>query len=185
MAFRIKNKPRTHGRIEGPGWLQGDPLHRDDELGRVGGGGGTGGLWATTTSGGPKVGSNDTSFASDADYQTWVLDSSGAVQRKLSYSSDEHIDTTLNSAGQDVLVGVQFDTPVVGNIVVANLETGAVSTLVGQSTGYGYPRGESFVSGTAYLNSSWVAGAAVGEPYGTKARGSLTPSWGRCRCVAP
>ncbi|MBU6440257.1 MAG: hypothetical protein KGS28_08495 [Betaproteobacteria bacterium] len=114
---------------------------------------------------------NDTNFASSANYQTWVLDGGGNFLRQLSFSSNEHIDTSLNAAGQDVLLGVQFDTPTVGNMIMANLETGTVSTIIGVANGYGYTRGESFVGSTAYLNQAWAVGSAVGSPYGTNNSG--------------
>jgi hypothetical protein len=110
---------------------------------------------------------NDSGVRDDASYQTWVFDGSGRVLRKLPFSSAEHIDSAQDAAGHDLLVGVQFDTAVVGNMIVADLETGAVSTLVGRSNGFGYPRSGSFTSGTAYRNRSWIAGATVGSPFGT------------------
>lgn len=102
--------------------------------------------------------------------QTWVFDRVGPsarVARKLDFSSAEHIDSAQDASGRDLLVGVQFDGPTIGNMIVANLDTGAVTTLVGKSNGYGYPRTGSFTSCTAYRNRAWVAGAAIGSPFGT------------------
>jgi hypothetical protein len=110
---------------------------------------------------------NNSGFSADANYETWVLDIGGNLTRKLSFSSNEHLDSAMNGAGQDVLVGVQYDTPVHGNMILANLETGVISTLIGKSNGYGYPRTGSFTSCTAYQNPTWIAGAAVGSPFGT------------------
>lgn len=112
---------------------------------------------------------NDTNFASTANYETWVFDLNGNVVRKLNFSADEHVDTARNAAGNDLLVGVQFDTPQQGNLIVANLSTGAISTLVGQSNGYGYTRTGSFAGSTCYKNPGWVVGSAIGSPYGTAA----------------
>lgn len=106
-----------------------------------------------------------------ANDQTWVLDTAGNVVRKLPYSSYEHLDTGLNASGQDVLVGTQFGTAVLGNLIMANLDTGAITTLIGEANGYGYPRTGSFTSATAWRNPAWVAGAMIGNIYGTDASG--------------
>ncbi|MDE2129592.1 MAG: hypothetical protein KGJ74_07985 [Betaproteobacteria bacterium] len=110
---------------------------------------------------------NNTNFTSQSRYETWVLDAAGKVVNKLNFSADEHLDTSINAAGQDVLIGSEFDTPVQGNMVMANLETGAITTLIGPANGYGYTRSESFVGATAYKNRAWIVGASVGSPYGT------------------
>lgn len=106
---------------------------------------------------------NDPNASSDALDQTVVMDINGNVVGQLNFSSDEHIDSSLNAAGQDVLLGVQFDTPVVGNMVMANLETGVISTIIGPANGYVYPPSESFVGATAYLNQAWAVGSSVGS----------------------
>lgn len=110
---------------------------------------------------------NYNTASSQANYQAWVLNSGGAVTRKVNFSADEHLDTGLNAAGQDLLIGPQYSTALVGNMIMANLNTGAVTPIIGLANGWGYPRNGSFAGATAYYNRSWVVGAAVGSPYGT------------------
>ena len=117
---------------------------------------------------------NNANFRHDADDETWVFDIDGKFTRKLNFSANEHLDSALNDSGQDVLVGVQYDTPIHGNMIMANLETGAISTLVGKANGYGYPRTGSFTSCTAYQNPACIAGATVGSPFGTGNRGPVS-----------
>lgn len=117
---------------------------------------------------------SDINFPSGAQYETWTFDICGNVVRKLPFSAIEHVDTSMNSAGDDLLVGPQFDTAIVGNIIRANLTTGAIDTIVGQSNGYGYTRTGSFAGSTCYKNPSWVVAAAVGSPYGTNS--DLSPA---------
>lgn len=117
---------------------------------------------------------NDTNFSSASQYESWVLDNCGNVVRKVPFSASEHVDTCMNMAGDDLLVGVQFDTAKPGNIIRANLSTGAIDTIVGQANGYGYTRTGSFAGSTCYKNRPWVVGSAVGSPYGTNP--DLTPA---------
>ncbi|OIQ86921.1 hypothetical protein GALL_312170 [mine drainage metagenome] len=110
---------------------------------------------------------NYNTASNQANYQAWVLDINGNVTLKVNFSADEHLDTGLNAAGQDLLVGPQYSTAVLGNMIMANLATGAVTPIIGIDNGYGYPRNGSFAGATAYYNRPWVVGAAVGSPYGT------------------
>ena len=103
----------------------------------------------------------------DAYNLTWVLDAQGRLVRKVAFSSAEHVDSALSPQGHDLLVGVQYDTAVKGNMVVADLDTGDIRTLVGTANGYGYPRTGSFTSCVAYKAPNRVAGATVGSPFGT------------------
>ena len=117
---------------------------------------------------------NDIDPNNDANNQTWVLDSNGNVVLKVPFSANEHVDTDLNAAGQDVLLGVQYDTAITGNLIMANLQTGAVTTIIGSSNGYGYPRTGSFTGATAWRNPAWVVGATIGDIYGTNQNGPVS-----------
>lgn len=119
---------------------------------------------------------NDTR-GDDARNQVWVLDEQGRVRRKLEFSAAEHVDNAIGSRGHDLLVGVQFDGPVQGNLVLADLDTGEVRCLIGPHTGYGYPRTGSFTSATAWRAPSRVAGATVGSPFGTHASTAQPRPW--------
>ena len=109
--------------------------------------------------------------------RTWVLDLDGRVMRKIAFSAHEHVDTATNAQGQDLLVGVQFDGAIDGNLIAANLDTGEVSTLIGKANGYGYPRTGSFTSAVAYRAPQRVAGATIGSPFGTGNRHAVEHPW--------
>jgi hypothetical protein len=96
-----------------------------------------------------------------------VLSETGAVQRTLPFNGIEHGDMLRNAAGDDVFAAVQFDGPSgSGNLMIANLTTGAVSTLIGEKTGDGYPRTGALLSGRSRA-AGWVALAITGCPAGS------------------
>ena len=101
-----------------------------------------------------------------------VLDAvTGKLVRWVEFDTNEHCDTAQNSAGQDLLVGSQFSrsTGGNGNCIVANLDTGAVSNFVGESSNpsFGYPATGSLSGATAWKNPVWVVTGMTGNIYGT------------------
>lgn len=94
-----------------------------------------------------------------------VLDATtNTVKRTLAWSGEEHSDLLRNAAGDDVVAGAQYDGPSgSGTLMVANLNTGAVTTIIGQSQGDPYPPTGTLVSGRAFRNPGWVALAATGN----------------------
>lgn len=107
-----------------------------------------------------------------------VLDStSGKLVRWVDFDSNEHCDTAMDANGNDLLVGAQFsrNTGGNGNVIVCNLNTGAVSNFVGESSGWGYPVTGSLSGSTAWKNPSWVVTGMTGNIYGTGSNGQATP----------
>ena len=101
------------------------------------------------------------------DTKVSVLSEAGAVQRQIAFGGTEHGDLLQNAAGNDVFVAVQFDGPAgSGNLMAANLTTGVVSTIIGESTGDGYPRTGGLLSGRSRA-PGWVALAITGCPAGS------------------
>lgn len=99
-----------------------------------------------------------------------VLDATtGALVRWVDFDTNEHCDTAMDAYGHDLLVGSQFDrnTGGNGNVVVANLDTGAIANFVGESSGWGYPATGSLSGSTAWNNPSWVVTGMTGDIYGT------------------
>lgn len=94
-----------------------------------------------------------------------VLDATtNTVQRTLKWNGEEHSDMLRNAAGADIIAGVQYDGPSgSGTLMVGNLATGAVSTIIGEATGDPYPPSGTLVSGRAYQNPGWVAVATTGN----------------------
>ena len=108
-----------------------------------------------------------------------VMDATtGKLIRWVEFDTNEHCDTAQNSAGEDLLVGSQFsrNTGGNGNVIVANLETGAVSNWVGESSSpiFGYPSTGSLSGATAWKNPSWVVTGMTGNIYGTGNNGPTT-----------
>lgn len=97
--------------------------------------------------------------------QAWVLDPmTQVVQRTIAWSGVDHSDLLRNAAGHDIVVGSQYDGPSgSGNLMWANLTTGGVHTIIGESTGDGYPTPGTLTSGRAYRNPGWVAVGITGE----------------------
>ncbi|OYV28711.1 MAG: hypothetical protein B7Z79_12215, partial [Thiomonas sp. 20-64-9] len=84
--------------------------------------------------------------------QSAVLDAAtGKLVRWVNFDTNEHCDTAMDANGNDLLVGSQFsrNDPGNGNVIVCNLNTGAVSNFVGQSSGWGYPTTGSLSGSTA------------------------------------
>lgn len=116
---------------------------------------------------------NNTSAAAASGYVTDIYDfPTGAKIGTVPFSSDEHIGSNQNVAGDDYIVGVQYDTALQGNMIVANLSKQTVATLVGQSNGYGYPRTGALAASACYNNPGWCVTGIVGSPYGSVTSGT-------------
>ncbi|HOI65636.1 MAG TPA: hypothetical protein PLD03_03405 [Thiomonas arsenitoxydans] len=110
--------------------------------------------------------------------QSAVLDAStGKLVRWVNFDTNEHCDTAMDASGNDLLVGSQFsrNTGGNGNVIVCNLNTGAVSNDVGESSGWGYPTTGSLSGSTAWKNPSWVVTGMTGNIYGTGSNGVASP----------
>jgi hypothetical protein len=110
--------------------------------------------------------------------QSAVLDAAtGKLVRWVNFDTNEHCDTAMDANGNDLLVGSQFsrNDPGNGNVIVCNLNTGAVSNFVGQSSGWGYPTTGSLSGSTAWQNPNWVVTGMTGNIYGTGSNGQATP----------
>jgi hypothetical protein len=94
-----------------------------------------------------------------------VLDATtNAVKGTLSWNGFEHSDLLRNAAGEDLVAGAQYDGPSgSGTLMVANLNTGRVSTIIGEATGDPYPPTGTLVSGKAFKNPGWVAVGSTGN----------------------
>ncbi|MGA8009546.1 MAG: hypothetical protein WCA24_09175, partial [Thiomonas sp.] len=75
------------------------------------------------------------------------------------------------AAGHDMLVGSQFNraTGGNGNVIVADLNTGAVQNLVGESSSpvFGYPVTGCLTGATAWKDPMWIVTGMTGDIYGT------------------
>ena len=102
--------------------------------------------------------------------KAWVLDpTTQAVRRTIAWSGVDHTDLLRNAAGHDIVVGAQYDGPSgSGNLMWADLTTGAVHTILGEATGDGYPTPGTLTSGRAYRNPGWVAVGITGEVRSTR-----------------
>ena len=110
--------------------------------------------------------------------QSAVLDATtGKLVRWVNFDTNEHCDTAMDANGNDLLVGSQFsrNTGGNGNVIVCNLNTGAVSNDMGESSGWGYPTTGSLSGSTAWKNPSWVVTGMTGNIYGTGSNGVATP----------
>ncbi|MGC9161973.1 MAG: hypothetical protein ACP5F9_00275 [Thiomonas sp.] len=113
--------------------------------------------------------------------QSAVLDATtGKLVRWVDFDTNEHCDTAQDANGNDLLVGSQFsrNTGGNGNVIVCNLDTGAVSNFVGESSGWGYPVTGSLSGSTAWKNPAWVVTGMTGNIYGTGSNGQATPGSG-------
>lgn len=88
-----------------------------------------------------------------------------ALIRAMKIDTQEHGCMGQTADGQDVWCCVQFDS-YEGTLVVENLETGIVTTIIGPSTGYPYPPSGTHISALAYKRKGWVAISIVGEAPG-------------------
>ncbi|MDE2173758.1 MAG: hypothetical protein KGJ54_00530 [Betaproteobacteria bacterium] len=103
--------------------------------------------------------------------RVFILDINGKYVRTVNFDAYEHCDTAMNAAGHDMLVGSQFNraTGGNGNVIVADLNTGAIQNLVGESSSpvFGYPVTGSLTGSTAWQNPMWIATGMTGDIYGT------------------
>jgi hypothetical protein len=103
--------------------------------------------------------------------RVFILDINGKYVRTVNFDAYEHCDTAMNAAGHDMLVGSQFNraTGGNGNVIAADLNTGVVQNLVGESSTpvYGYPATGSLTGSTAWKNPMWIATGMTGDIYGT------------------
>lgn len=92
-----------------------------------------------------------------------------ALVRAMTINATEHGATGRLANGDDVWVSTQFDLPdgQNGNLIVENLSTGAVTTLIGEANGWDYPRVGTHVSAHAVKNPGWVAVSMTGTTEGT------------------
>lgn len=87
-----------------------------------------------------------------------------AEVRTVALTGHEHADMLLNAAGQDVWAATQYGGPSgSGNLIVGNLATGVVKTIIGESTGFGYPPSGTHISGRAIKAPGWVAMSIIGS----------------------
>jgi len=103
--------------------------------------------------------------------RVFILDINGKYVRTVNFDAYEHCDTAMNAAGHDMLVGSQFNraTGGNGNVIAADLNTGVVQNLVGESSSpvFGYPATGSLTGSTAWKNPMWIATGMTGNIYGT------------------
>ncbi len=108
---------------------------------------------------------NNTSAKSASGYVTDIYDINGVKIGSVPFSTNEHGGSCQNAAGDDLVIGNQYDTAQVGNLIVANLTKRTVKTLVGQANGYGYPRTGTLIGATSYNNPGWAVAGIVGDPH--------------------
>ncbi len=119
----------------------------------------------------------DVSSQNTSNGRVFILDTNGQYVRTVNFDAYEHCDTAMNSKGEDLLVGSQFNraTGGNGNVIVANLNTGQVFNYVGESSGWGYPATGSLSGATSWKNPAWVVTGMTGNIYGTGSNGKATP----------
>ncbi len=95
--------------------------------------------------------------------------STNALVRAMTINATEHGATGRLANGDDIWVSTQFDLPdgSNGNLIVENLRTGAVTTVIGEANGWDYPRVGTHVSAHAVKNPGWVAVSMTGNTEGT------------------
>lgn len=103
-------------------------------------------------------------WAPDKDGSRLVDPKTLETVKRLRLQGYEHGNLGMNAAGQDFFAAVQFDNQPNGTLVVENLQTGEVKTLIGPSTGYPYPPTSTHLSAVAFKAPGWVAVSAVGKP---------------------
>lgn len=86
--------------------------------------------------------------------------------RGMKSDTREHGDITRLANGQDVWVSTQFDVAPYGTLIAENLQTGVVTELIGQKTGYPYPPSGTHLSGHAFRQPGWVAVSVTGNRLG-------------------
>lgn len=94
-----------------------------------------------------------------------VLDPlSNNVIRTVKLNGEEHSDMLINAAGQDIVATAQYDGPSGdGSLIIGNLDTGEVSTIIGKAKGDPYPPSGTLISGRAYKVPGWVVVSTTGR----------------------
>lgn len=118
---------------------------------------------ATTTT--PIISSSGTYYVQSQNVYT---SANNALVRSMTVDGTEHGATGKLANGQDFWASVQFDlSGRNGNLIVENLNTGAVTTIIGEANGWGYPRVGTHISAHATKNPGWVAVSMTGTTAGT------------------
>lgn len=93
------------------------------------------------------------------------------ILHKMKTDSTEHGDFAVLANGDDAWVSSQYGSDTfphvpVGNMIVEDLRTGRVKTVIGTANGWPYPPSTSHISALAFKNPGWVAESIVGDPSG-------------------
>jgi hypothetical protein len=83
--------------------------------------------------------------------------------RTMKSNTTEHGDITMLANGQDLWVSTQFDVLPYGSVIAENLNTGVVTEIIGQNTGYPYPPTGTHLSGHAFKKPGWIAVSITGN----------------------
>lgn len=84
--------------------------------------------------------------------------------RTVKLNGAEHGDMLVNAAGQDIVAMAQYDGPSGdGSLMIGNLDTGEVSTIIGKAKGDPYPPSGTLISGRAYKVPGWVVVSTTGR----------------------
>ena len=76
----------------------------------------------------------------------------------------QHSDMLLNAAGKDVVAAAQYDGPGDnGSLIIGNLDTDTVTTIIGGNTGDPYPPSGTLISGRATGIPGWVVVSSTGN----------------------
>lgn len=97
--------------------------------------------------------------------QNLYRSSDNTLVRKMKLNTDEHACMGKLANGQDFWAAVQFDA-YEGSVVVENLDTAAVQTVVGPQTGYPYPPSGTHLSCGAFKAPGVIGVSIVGEAAG-------------------
>ena len=86
------------------------------------------------------------------------------VIRTIALDGTQHSDMLLNAAGNDVVAAAQYDGPGDnGSLIIGNLDTGVVTTIIGGNTGDPYPPSGTLISGRATGIPGWVVVSSTGN----------------------
>lgn len=90
------------------------------------------------------------------------------ILHTMSTDTEEHGSLGILANGDDAWISAQFDLSGSqnGNVIVEDLQTGAVTPIIGQANGWGYPPVTTHISTTAFRNQGWVGVSIVGNPTG-------------------
>lgn len=101
--------------------------------------------------------------------QNVYTSANNALVRAMTVNGTEHGATGRLANGQDFWASVQFDLAGRnGNLIVENLNTGAVTSIIGEANGWEYPRVGTHISAHAFRNPGWVAVSMTGTTAGTR-----------------